>query len=356
MSADPNNSIKVGGHSLAFGVDGSVLSSTSPNAAALPYADEAVIEAIPSTTRTDGMEVIDLTNSVTWIFDAESSAGASAWVLVPDAGSGRWLRKDASTADLASTSSGYGASLIGVYDVATNITGTNVETALAEIALFKAQLGLTTNTNGASKVAIEDASAFTTAANVEAALAELYQEAKSTLGVIPLAPSTFYLLTGAPLAIFANGTTTVPGSAFEDSKCFGVRWNNDAAPAAITRAFQIPSDMDITANPVVHVRAAKIGATNDAGNTTTFAVGLFNQVDAATYGADTDFGGASSALTPNATTKTIQNMTRTITASDLAAYPASVTITLKPTAGTLDTDDLLLVDVYVVYKRKLRTS
>ncbi len=188
------------------------------------------------------------------------------------------------------------------------------------------------------------------------ALAELYTNAASTQGMIPLPPQSFYLLTGAPLAVFADGTTTVPGSSFDGSKSFGVRWNNDAAPAAITASFQIPPDMDITANATFHGRIAKTGATNNAGNTTTLAVGLFSQADATLYDADTDFGGTSSALLPAATAKTIQNVTLTLALADLAAYPASATITIKPTAGTLNTDDLVFVGACVVYKKKLLTS
>lgn len=178
----------------------------------------------------------------------------------------------------------------------------------------------------------------------------------STLGVISLPALSFYLLTGAPLAVFSAGTSTVPGSALDASKAGCVRWNNDAAPDAIMRSFDIPPDMDITANAVFHGRIAKTGATNNAGNTTTLAVGLFNQVTGALYDADTSFGGTTSALLPAATAKTIQNVTLTLTAADLAAYPASVTITIKPTAGTLDTDDLLFIGGRIVYTRKLRTS
>lgn len=209
---------------------------------------------------------------------------------------------------------------------------------------------------GANVVGYQDGGSKTAADDVDEALDEIYVDLTSALGGIPLPASSWYLLTGAPLAVFADATTTVPGSDFDSSKCFCIRWNNDSAPAAIAREFQIPSDMDITVNPVIHYRVAKVGATNNAGNTTTMATGLFNQVDAALINADADFGGASSALTANATSLTIQNLTRTITAADLAAYPASVTITVKPTAGTLDTDDLLFLGAYVVYTRKLRTS
>ncbi len=226
----------------------------------------------------------------------------------------------------------------------------------ALVTTLEDSLASTTNGQGGALVGFEDPDSLTTAADFNALGALLLRDAKTALGFIDIPPQAFYLLTGAPLAVFSSGTSTVPGSVFIESKAFAIQWNNDAAPAAIATSFQMPPDVDITVDAVLHIRAAKIGATNNAGNTTTFAVGLFNQVDAATYIADTDFGGASSALLPAATTKTIQSMTRALTAADLAAYPASVTLTLKPTAGTLDTDDLLFVGARLVYQRKLLTS
>lgn len=209
---------------------------------------------------------------------------------------------------------------------------------------------------GANLIGYDDSGSKTTAATVADALDELYVDGTSALGKIDLPPSSWYLLTGAPLAVFADAEAAVPGSDFDSSKCFCIRWNDHATPNAITRSFDMPPDMNTAVNPVFHARVAKVGATNNAGNTTTLDVGLFNQVDAATINADSDFGGTTSALVPDATTLTIQNLTLTITATDLAAHPASATITMKPTAGTLDTDDLLFVDAYILYTRKLRTS
>ena len=116
----------------------------------------------------------------------------------------------------------------------------------------------------------------------------------------------------------------------------------------------IPPDMDITSNAIMHIRASKVGAT--VGDAVTFLVAAFNQVDAALHDADANFGGTSSAMTGDAATKTVQNETLTLALANLAAYPASVTITIKPTDGTLGTDDLCLLSVYVLYKRKLLTS
>jgi len=71
----------------------------------------------------------------------------------------------------------FGASMIGIVDVGTLITGVNVETALQELAQFKADLGSTANGKGASKIAIEDAGALYAAGDSEAAFLEVKTKA-----------------------------------------------------------------------------------------------------------------------------------------------------------------------------------
>lgn len=93
-------------------------------------ADETAIKAIPATARANGTMVLDLTNDVIWTFDSGSSAGGSAWVLVPDAGTGRWVRKHASLADLAAVT---GAALVG-----SNAAGYIAATVAAQLAEVKA--------------------------------------------------------------------------------------------------------------------------------------------------------------------------------------------------------------------------
>lgn len=220
-------------------------------------------------------------------------------------------------------------------------------------------LASTTAGNGSATVGSSDVGGYYTGTTVEAQLQEIGLALTSAQGVIPLPPPAAWslLADGAPMAVWANGATTVPGTYSDGAKVGGcARWNNDAAPAAIVTCFDIPPDMDVTADAVVHFRVAKTGATNNAGNTTTITCIAANQVDGALYDADTNFGGASSALLPAATAKTIQNLTRTLALADLAAYPASVTLSAKPTAGTLDTDDLVFLDAYVVYQKKILTA
>jgi hypothetical protein len=186
------------------------------------------------------------------------------------------------------------------------------------------------------------------------ALAQLYTSAQTTQGLVALMPQSFYLLTGAPLAIFANGASAVPGSAIVDSKAFAIRWNNNSTLNGVMTAFAVPPDLDITANVTLTIYASKTGATS--GDACTFDVGAFNQVVGALHDADTDFGGTTTAMTGAATAKTIQAVTLTLALANLAASPASVTLTIKPTDGTLGTDDLCLLGVRLSYTRKLLSS
>lgn len=220
-------------------------------------------------------------------------------------------------------------------------------------------LASTTAGNGASTVGSSDVGGYFVGTTVEAQLQEIGLNLNSTQGVVVLPPPADWslLADGAPMAVWTNATTTVPGTYSDGAKIGGaVRWNNDAAPAAIVTSFDYPPDMDTAVDAVVHYRVAKTGATNNAGNTTTMTSIVANQVDGALYDADTNFGGASSALLPAATAKTLQNLTLTLTAADLAAYPSSATISAKPTAGTLDTDDLIFAKAYVVYTKKPLTA
>jgi len=169
-------------------------------------------------------------------------------------------------------------------------------------------------------------------------------------GVITVLPRAFILATGAPLAIFADGASAVPGTALVDSKAMGIRWNNNATLNGILTSFQMPVDALLTQDVYVYIRASKVGAT--VGDATTFLVALYNQVTGSLHDADSNYGSTSNAMTGDSASKTIQEVQITITAANLAAYPATVTMTIKPTDGTLGTDDLVLHSVHIVYARK----
>ena len=93
-----------------------------------PVADAAAVQGIAATDRKDGMVVAKLDDYTWWKFEAASAAGASAWVIVPLAGTGRWSRREPSLADLGAVS---GASLIG--SNAAGYATPNVLTQLAEV-------------------------------------------------------------------------------------------------------------------------------------------------------------------------------------------------------------------------------
>ena len=113
----------------------------------------------------------------------------------------------------------------------------------------------------------------------------------------------------------------------------------------------IPPDMDVTADAVLHILAAKVGAT--AGDATKFTVEAFNNVVAALYDADADFGGDTGAMTGDAATKTVQHVTLTLALANLAAYPAALELTLQPKDGTLGTDDVIMLAAWIEYQKKL---
>ncbi len=195
-------------------------------------------------------------------------------------------------------------------------------------------------------IAATEASQLDTA---QADIDALQANAASASRYVDIPIANFILATGAPLALFANGDSAVPGLELNNSKALGVRWNNKATSDRILGSFTIPDDADVAASMVVHVRASKSGATD----ATSFAVQLYNQALAATADADADYGGASSAMVAAAAAKTIQNVTRTLASVDLPAVGNSVTIMIAPTAGTLATDDVTIHSVRVYYTGKM---
>lgn len=151
---------------------------------------------------------------------------------------------------------------------------------------------------------------------------------------------------GTALAAFADGVSTTPGYSAGDEG-YGIRWNNDAAPDPISYSCPVPPDLDSSRDVVVHVLAAKVGAT--IGDAVTWLMETFFNVDGAAYDGDTDCGGTSSAMTGNLTTKFCQEETLTIAAADVEASPAVLTLTLQPTDGTLGTDDVIVLGVWLEY-------
>jgi hypothetical protein len=226
------------------------------------------------------------------------------------------------------------------------------------VDIYPALLQTDVATHVADSSAAHAASAISAAAgglaipaNTQLALAEIYQNILSAQGIIPI-PTPYFSAAGVALAVFADGASDVPGFCVT-AKGMGVRWNNHAAPLPVAAKVLVPPDADITADMTFHAITAKVGAT--AGDLTKLTIEVFNNVVGALYDADTDFGGDTDAMI-NASTKTIQHVTRALALANLAAYPNLMEITIKPKAGTLGTDDLIMFGAFIVYQKKLLTS
>lgn len=261
---------------------------------------------------------------------------------------------------VAADSFSIGATLYGAADgkVSDTSNGTAqfiaLEAATADGDVIEA-VKLQTASTTAALVSIADAGGFTSTSTVEAALAEIYQSMLSAQAVVDIPLGSFFLATGARISAFSDGDSTVPGwdgSAAEEF--VGIRWNNHATPDPIMANIIIPPDLDDTANVVVHVLAAKTGATE--ADAVTWTIGALNNADGALYDADSDFGGASSAMTGTATAKTCQEETLTLLAANVVGSPCVLTLTIQPTDGTLGTDDVILIGMWLEYTRKALTA
>lgn len=205
----------------------------------------------------------------------------------------------------------------------------------------------------AATVSIADAGTFTAQTEVEAALQEIYQSLLTAKGIIDI-PMPVITSAGVALAAFTS-EDAVSGGYCVTAKGLGIRWNNHATPGpAVGAKVIVPPDADVTANMTLHILAAKTGAT--VGDATTFTVEAFNNVVDAAFDADADFGGATGAMVGDDTAKHVQHLTRTLALANLAAYPAAMEITIKPTNGTLGTDDVILLAAWIEYKKKLLTA
>lgn len=266
--------------------------------------------------------------------------GAGVTVVVTEKGNSRTITTDAAEP---------GAVIAGSFSAFTSTSATRVRMGRGDPpALAFPVTGL------ASGVALSGLSAFTAETEVNGALGEIYQDLKSAQGIIRLGPTDFTLADGTPLAVFVDGASPIPGLDNTNGKAQSIRWNNDATPDLILGSFHMPPDVDIAQNMIMHFRASKTGAT--LADAVTFGVSIFNQVDGALHDADGSFGGVSGAMVGDAAAKTVQNVTLTLLAANLAAHPTSVTVGVQPTSGTLGTDDLCLLEVYIQYTKKLLTT
>lgn len=166
--------------------------------------------------------------------------------------------------------------------------------------------------------------------------------------------SALSLATGALLAVFANGASSVPGTEVTDAKTRVIRWNNHATPGAIVVGCAKPQDLDEGANVVAHYLVSKVGAT--LADATTITMTAYEQNVAALHDFDADFGGATGAVTGDAASKTVTELTRALAHANVSGPPGAWTFGVKPTDGTLGTDDFLLHRMWLEYKRLPRTA
>ncbi len=249
-----------------------------------------------------------------------------------------------SLAELAATTAGNGAALVGVQDAAANFAGTDVEAVLAEIIADYAAI---TTGNGASKLGLEDSGTFTTAADAEAAFAELYQHllsATSPLKLVSLYDLREVDTSGDVSNIAANGgllasdtTPIMRGDAAESQEVNWVAGNSDLV------AFQtrLPKTFDGTADVTIELSVS-------TGNT---------NADAATFTVETGWdGGAlvSDTATDSSPSGTQHVVTATIAAADIP--DAAVNLTVILTLGTHATDLISLHGIGVFGKIALATS
>jgi len=211
----------------------------------------------------------------------------------------------------------------------------------------------TTEAHAASAISIEDAGDFTDETEVESALAEIYQDLLTAQAVLHLPMGAWTEADGTAIADFANADAATPGWSAGDEG-FGIRWNNHAEPDPISTSVPIPADLDESKDVVLHVAAAKTGAT--VGDAVKFTVEAFFNKVGALYDADADAGGDSGAMTGDATAKTVQEVTLTLAAADVQAHPGVLTLTLQPKDGTLGTDDVIVLAAWLEYTRKLRSA
>lgn len=405
---------------------------------AAPVSGTANITAIPLASRVDGMLILDTATGKEWVYSLASTLAASANVLVPDSGAGRWVTTAASRVaatpiahiDLKGAILAAGTPL-GAYAGSTpGITLDNskavgirwkggtltsiwtyvdlpldldptfpvlatflisksgataadvVSVTVACYAQTNAALEDAASNIGAATPALTSAQAQLAAKTVTKLQAPIYLPptvpARLSMSVTPtgtlstddmiingawleytarpavprIVPDlkAAILAAGTPMAAWANNAASNPGVTLDNSKAVGIRWNNNAAQAAVWTSAELPLDMDVTKPCVVVVMASKSGAT--VGDATTFDVGIYQQTPAALEDANSNLGGTTGALVGNATAKTVTKLTLGIPGNTFAAAPSHLTITLMPTSGTLGTDDAVCNGFWIEYTKK----
>lgn len=174
----------------------------------------------------------------------------------------------------------------------------------------------------------------------------LQDAALTTQGFVPLPLGGFNLAaSGGPLVVFNDGVAD--GLVFAEGEMYRF---NVSSTAAIGVTVPLPPDLDDSKDVVVHIMASREGT---ADPTAAITVAAFFQTDGAAYDADADAGGATDAV--DGGDKVVGEVTRTITAANVPAVPALLSLSLVPTAA-LDADDMNVHGVWLEYTKKLLAS
>ena len=193
--------------------------------------------------------------------------------------------------------------------------------------------------------------AATEAAQLDTAQAdilELQTDATSAQHQIDI-PITAFTDSGAPQVAFNDGVAN--GLELTDSEVVAHRFNPVGEDTSLLCAtIPLPQDLDDSADVVVHLMGARIGATD---TTAVLNVGAFFQTVGAAYTADANAGGATAALSE--ATTIVAEKTVTIDAADVPAAPCTLTITIAPDAA-LDADDYILFGCWLEYTRAYLTA
>ncbi len=202
---------------------------------------------------------------------------------------------------------------------------------------------------GAGNVSITDSNSRTTATTVEAWLDELADNQRTI--EVPLMDAI--LAAGTPMAAWADNASPNPGITLANSKAVGLRWNNNATQnAPVWFAVPMPYEGFDTSGgfaPTINVLASKVGAT--VGDATTFTVTAFGQTVGATHDNDSDLvaTAATSAMTGNAASKTVQQVSTTLSDLSGGTLPKSISLSITPTSGTLTVDDVIIHRIWMTY-------
>ncbi len=231
-----------------------------------------------------------------------------------------------------------------------------VRVMIATYRISPADLTTLATSAGAGDIGILDAGLFTAATTVEGALQELYQNVETANASFSVPLTSFVLAAGTPLAAYSAGNTGVPGLNLVNSEAICIDWNNYPSNAGVTIWGQValPSDLDDTKNVVVQCLTSKTGATAGDTGKLTFAGFILSVGDL--NNADVSFGADMAGMTAAATTGTTAEQTYTIDAADVPVGARTLSFSLTPKSGTLETDDILLHSVRIKYTRKLQTS